>query len=302
MKNLLIATFLCLALVTIFTDTEVQLSEDVQQGKSLLIGLIPEQNIFDQIDRYQPLADYLSKKIGRAIELKVLTRYGNIIDNLVSLSLDGAFFGSFTYALAQKKLGLEVLARPQGFDGESTYHGLIFVRKDSGIRTIGDMKGKVFAFVDKGTTAGYLLPLAYFRENGIKNYVDYFRETYFAGTHEDTIMDVLNKKADIGAAKNTVFERLAKANNRVKNELLFLERSPDVPENSLAVRKDLEASVKRGLKEVLVDMHNDPLGSKVLKDFGARRFIETTNDDYGPVFKYAEEIGLNLSTYDYIKE
>ena len=59
-----------------------------------MIGLIPEQNIFKQLERYQPLADYLSKKIGASIELKVLTRYGNIIDNFVSLGLDAAFFGS----------------------------------------------------------------------------------------------------------------------------------------------------------------------------------------------------------------
>ncbi len=56
--------------------------------------------------------------------------------------MDGAFLGSFTYALAHAKLGLEVIARPELVDGTSTYHGLIFVRKDSGIKTIKDMKGK----------------------------------------------------------------------------------------------------------------------------------------------------------------
>ena len=73
---------------------------------TLNIGLIPEKNIFEQKRRYAPLADYLGKKIDMKIELKVLSRYGNVITNFVSNDLDGAFFGSFTGALAQMKLGL----------------------------------------------------------------------------------------------------------------------------------------------------------------------------------------------------
>ena len=200
------------------------------------IGLIPEQNIFRQMDRYEPLANYISKKLGIKIKLKVLPRYGNILDNFVSQGLDGAFFGSFTYVLAHAKLGVEVLARPENNEGISTYHGLILVRKDSPIRTAQDMKGKRFAFVDKATTAGYLLPLSYFKKYGIGDYKTYLKEVYFAGTHEGAIDDVLNKKADIGAAKNTVFDRLAVADERIKNELLVLDQSPEVPENGLAVR------------------------------------------------------------------
>ncbi len=274
---------------------------DPGREKTLLIGLIPEQNIFRQRERYQPLADYLSKRVGMKIRLTVLPRYGNILDNFVSTGIDGAFFGSFTYVLAHEKLGVEVLARPESLNGTSTYHGLIFVRRDSGIKTIHQMKGKRFALVDKGTTAGYLLPLAYFKEHG-ENYRTFLKESYFAGTHEDAILDVLNKKADIGAAKNTVFEKLGASDDRVYGELVILERSPDVPENGLAVRKGLDDSLKEKLKRILLTLDEDPEGVGVIKEFGARRFIETNNDDYRPVYRYAQKIGLNLATYDYMNE
>jgi ABC-type phosphate/phosphonate transport system substrate-binding protein len=68
------------------------------------------------------------------------------------------------------------------------------------------------------------------------------------------------------------------------------------------VRKSLDDSLKHRLKEALLNMHDDPNGKNILKDFGARRFIETTDDDYEPVFKYAGEINLNLATYDYMNE
>ena len=270
--------------------------------KTLLIGLIPEQNIFKQIERYEPLAGYLSRKTGTKVTLKILPRYGNIIDNFKSGGMDGAFFGSFTYALAHAKLGVEVLARPVALDNTSTYHGLIFVRKDSGIKTFRQMKGKRFAFVDKATTAGYLFPVEYLRHNGISDCGVFLKECYFAGTHEDAIVDVLDKKADIGAAKNTVFNRLAKADPRIREELVVLSRSLDVPENGIALRKDIDESLRSRLKEALLAMHLDPEGKKVLEEFGARNFIETTNQDYGVVVRYAEHIGLDLATYKYTND
>lgn len=302
MRSILAIACLSFFILTGCSEPKVPPKARPAESKPLVIGLIPEHNIFRQMDRYEPLAGYVSKKIGVKIKLKVLSRYGNIVDNFVSEGMDGAFFGSFTYVLAHAKMGVEVLARPENNEGISVYHGLLLVRKDSLIRTAEDMKGKRFAFVEKATTAGYLFPLAYFKEHGIRDYRAYFKEVYYAGTHENVIDDVLNKKTDIGAAKNTVFDRLIEEDRRIKNELLVLDKSPDVPENGLAVRKDLDGSLKKKLKEVLLDMHNDPEGKKVLSRFGARRFIATTDGDYAPVLTYAKEIGLNLASYDYMNQ
>lgn len=291
----------CLAMASGCARNETQAPPPARKAEraSLRIGLIPEQNIFRQLERYEPLARYLSTQTGTRIELKVLHRYGNLIDNFRSAGLDGAFFGSFTYALAHRKLGVEVLARPVAPDNTSTYYGMIFARKDSKTRSLADMKGKRFVFVDKATTAGYLLPVEYFHGGGVAEYKSYFRETYFSGTHEAAIMDVLEGKAHAGAAKNTVFERLAKENGRVRNELAILAISPRVPENGLAVRGDLEPALKGRLKDALLTMHEDPEGGKTLAAFGATRFIETRDEDYEPVYRYAREVGLDLATYDY---
>lgn len=298
-----IPLFLCIVVTAGCSRTETADPEEQKKAdRTLLIGLIPERNIFEQMERYEPLAEYLSEKIGMKVGLKVLTRYGNIIENFVSLNLDGAFLGSFTYTLAHAKLGVVPIARPVNIDGTSTYHGLIFVRKDSGIQTSEDMKGKVFAFVDRATTAGYLLPIAYFRENGIKDHRTYFKEVYFTGTHDAAIYDVLNKRADIGAAKNTIYYSLAEKDKRIADELSIITRSPDVPENGLAVKKDLDISVRNKLKEVLLHMHDNPEGRKVLMRFRAKRFIDTGDDDYAAVYKYVKEIKLDLATYDYLND
>ncbi|MCK5505608.1 MAG: PhnD/SsuA/transferrin family substrate-binding protein, partial [Thermodesulfovibrionia bacterium] len=100
----------------------------------------------------------------------------------------------------------------------------------------------------------------------------------------------------------TIYYKLANFDDRIKNELFVLEKSPDVPENGLAVRKDLDVSVKSKLKETLLNMHNDPDGKTVLEKFGAQRFIETKDNDYHGVYDYVKTINLNLATYDYIND
>ena len=159
----------------------------------------------------------------------------------------------------------------------------------------------LFAFVDRATTAGYLLPLDYFRRNGIADYRTYFRETWFTGTHEDAIYDVLDGRADVGAAKNTVYERLAAADGRIARELAILDRSPEVPENGLAVREDVPEPVRRALKDALTGMHGDPAGREVLRKFGARRFVAADEADYRPVADYARALALDLSRYDHTR-
>jgi ABC-type phosphate/phosphonate transport system substrate-binding protein len=71
MNKILISVFLCLAIVIGCTETEPEPKPKGEEMTSLLIGLIPEHNIFKQLELYEPFADYLSKKIGVKIKLKV---------------------------------------------------------------------------------------------------------------------------------------------------------------------------------------------------------------------------------------
>ncbi len=270
-----------------------------QADQTLLIGLIPEMNVFKQKERFSLLGDYLSKKTGMKVQFTILSKYGDIIDKFTAAKMDGAFFGSFTGALAIDKLGVDPIARPVNLDNSSTYHGLIFVRKDSGIRSVKDMKGKKIAFVDKATTAGYIFPLAFLRENGVMDINTFFKEYFFAGSHDAAIDAVLDKKADIGAAKHSMFDRERKENPRIDKEILILANSTSVPSNGLCVRKDLDAALKKRIKDALLNLHTEPEGQAVLKKFGAIKFIETSKEDYQPVFEMIRKAGLDIKTYNY---
>jgi phosphonate transport system substrate-binding protein len=302
MKKSSLAFIFCALLAIGCVKPETSAPRQPTPEKTLLIGLTPEHNIFKQLRRYEPLADYLSKKTGVRVTLKILTYSGNVIDNFQFLKLDGAFFGSFSYTLARAKLGVVALARPEYPDGISSYHGVIFVRKDSGIRTARQMKGKRFALVARATTAGYLFPSIYLKRAGVRNPETFLKEIYYAGTHEGTIDDVLDRKADVGVSKNTVYNRFAAENPRIDRELVILGKSDEVPENALALRRGVEDPVKRKLVDALIAMHADPEGAKVLKAFGARRFIGTTDADYMPVMSYTRELGIDLADFRFPAE
>lgn len=267
--------------------------------QELLIGLIPEQNVFRQRERYQVLKKYLFDRLGITVNFTSLTRYGNITEHFAYEKMDGAFFGSFTYVLAHSQLGVEPLARPVNLDGTSTYHGYVFVRKDSGIRTAADMKGKRFAFVERATLAGYLFPLAYFKAHGISNPHAFLGESFFAGSHDAAILAVLNKEADIGAAKNTIYDQMSAENPRIEQELVILSASGVVPQNCLAVRKNLDPELKSALQRALLEMDKNDEGADALRRFGARGFIETLDRDYEYLYKLASQVGIDFKTYRY---
>lgn len=265
----------------------------------LLIGLIPEMNVFKQKERFRLLGDYLSKNTGVKVKFTILSRYGNIMDRFTSENMDGVFFGSFTGALAIEKLGVVPLARPVNLDGTASYRGYLFVRKDSKIRDVRGMKGRKMVFVEKATTAGYLFPLAYLNERGIKDMDHFFGSTYFAGSHDAAIYAVLEGQADIGAAKHSIYDRMKADDSRVARDLVIIAESPWVPSNGLCVRKGLDEGLKRKLRQALLGLDKDPEGAAVLQQFGALRFIGTNVSDYQPVYDMAKKAGIDIKQYDY---
>jgi phosphonate transport system substrate-binding protein len=284
---------LCAMLAPACSKEQTTSSAPGHIDQTLVIGLVPEQSLFKQVRRFEPIANYLSHRLQINVRLTVLPSYEKALGSFSDKKIDAAFLGSFIYVLAHSRLGVEALARPVDPDGTSSYFGVIFARTDSNIRSVRELRGKRFAFVDKDTMAGHLLPLAYFRKWGVE-YTTYLREFYFAGTHEDVIYDVLERKADAGAAKSTVFKRLMAEDVRVGRELVVLARTPEVPENSLAVRRDLDAHLKDRIKTALLDMHKDPEGARALKDFNALKFIETTDKDFKSVYTFAQELGIDV--------
>ncbi|MBI5439962.1 MAG: phosphate/phosphite/phosphonate ABC transporter substrate-binding protein [Deltaproteobacteria bacterium] len=301
--NLRASLLLVLFLVAVCWVHESESSHGLSPGPgSLTLGLVPERNVFSQLERYDAVAAYLKEKVGVPVVFHVVPNYGHVLRDLQEGSLDGAFLGSFTYVVAHRRLGVEMLAGPVLADGTSSYHGLLIARRASGIRDVKGLRNKTFAFVDRAATAGYLFPLAYLKRRGVSSYRKYFKEAYFAGTHEDALADVLAGRADACALKSTVFTALTRSDPGILGRIRILARSQDVPENGLGVRPDLDPVLKRRLKSVLLHMHEDAEGRRALAAIGARRMVQRADKEYDAVLHYAREIGLRLENFAYDRD
>jgi phosphonate transport system substrate-binding protein len=268
-----------------------------EEDEEFLLGLIPEENIFRQVRKHRPLAEYLSDKLGVRVRFTILSRYPHIIRRFASRELDGAFFGIFTAVLAQEFLGVEPLARPMNLDGGTTAKSYIFTRKDTGIRSVSGMKGRKAAFVDEYTATGFVYSLVYLREQGVKDPGNYFGEHYFTGSHDTTVYAVLAGRAEVGTVKGRVLDKLSLKDPVLKDEITVLSKSMELPDNTLCVRGDLPPEFKEKLRKTLLSMHEDPEGKKVLKEMEAQRFVPAEKKDFVPVRELAAKAGIDLGKF-----
>jgi phosphonate transport system substrate-binding protein len=157
-------------------------------------------------------------------------------------------------------------------------------------------RGKRAAFVNKATTAGYLYPMSLLRLSGYAGDPErYFGQLTFTGSHDAAILAVFNGEADFGACKNTVYDEFTRLHPEIQRNLSVLAVSAAVPSNGLGVRPDLDAGLKRRLREAMLAMHTREDGQRALRQFQAQRFVATSASDYEPVFTMAKQAGIDLA-------
>ncbi len=261
------------------------------QRDVLTIALVPEKSETDQLRRYRNIASYLSSELNIRVRLR-LVDYDKLTATIKEQNADAAFFGSLGYVMAHRECGVVPLVRPVWENGSSTYSGYVFVRKDSGIGSVADMKNKKLVLVSKNTSAGYMFPKQYFSDHGVTDLESYFSKVLFAGQHESAAWAVFSREADVGAAKNHVYNNLVTTQKGFGEQMRILAESSPVPSNGLAVGKHVEIPLRNAIQTSLLNMHTTESGRKKLKLIHVQRFILTTDDDYKPCYDMLENQAL----------
>src|SRR6266478_4031189 len=163
---LLVLTFLIAGLVA-----QPAVARDLKFGFTPVLGEAEMRAEFD------PLATYLSDAIGQKVVLYVAKDYGDLRTQMEAGTVDIGSFSPFSYVDAMRGGKIQIIAQSI-IDGATTYRGIIVARKDSGLKTVTDLKGKRFAFVDPKSASGYVYPCAMLIEKGI-NPETFFKETIF---------------------------------------------------------------------------------------------------------------------------
>lgn len=174
--------------------------------------------------------------------------YNGVIEALRAKRLDVAYLGPFSYVLGTTIADIEAFAVAETKRaGRTFYHSKIITHKDSGIKTVQDLKGRNFAFVDPSSTSGHLFPKAGLMKVGFNPDKDFGR-VIFSGSHDSSAIAVQNKKVDAAAIADRILDQ-AVAKGLVKQEDIVTVWSSDpIPESPTVWRRDLPADLKRRIQ------------------------------------------------------
>jgi phosphonate transport system substrate-binding protein len=231
---------------------------------------------------YRPLANYLSARLDRPVELRTVDSWEGLAKSLANGETDMALMGPWGYVLANNEAGAQVVSTIL-YDGKPEYFAIMVTHPNSGIHSVADLKGRTFAFGDKGSTSGYLIPLHYFMTQGINP------DTYFAKTlhtrHQaietQVTQGLLDAGADYNRNRNAMIEQgLIKA----EQSRIFWQSAP-LPNDAVAVSKALyadKAFVAR-LQAALTDVGNALKTNPALLPPHYTGFVSRDNTFYKPI-------------------
>ncbi|OWU80673.1 phosphonate ABC transporter substrate-binding protein [Phaeobacter sp. 22II1-1F12B] len=246
-----------------------------QEITEFRIGLLGGENAQDRLASNECLATYAEETLGVPTKLFAPADYNGVIQGLLGGTLDMAWLGASGYAavyLSDPEVVEPVLVKIN-LDGSYGYHSIGFARKDSGITSLDDMKGKVFGFGDPNSTSGYLIPsIEIPAETGASmESGDFFGEVKFTGGHEQTIVAVNNGDVDGGVTwadgqgawedgyNSGALRKAVDAGLVDMNDMVEIWRSKPIPEGPVVLRSSLPADVKEKMVARVDGLHEaDP--------------------------------------------
>jgi len=226
---------------------------------------------------------------------RVASDYAGVVEALRNRHVDLAFVHPVGYVLANREAGCQILVRDI-WQGRVEYTARFYVRKDSGIQRVEDLRGKTVAFVDPASSSGYIYPMVLLVKRGLVKDRDpktFFKEALFAGGHDAALNALLQGRVDAAASFDKAPELYFKDPAMVAR-LGFVGETPPIPEAGICARPGLPADTLARVKKALLAMKG-PEHATVLKDiYNIDGFVEAADADYQPVREAVNLMGLAL--------
>lgn len=265
--------FVAILLLTTELKAEAQVKESVSV-KTLTLGVVFQGAPEPVAERFRALAEYTGRKLAPTGEIKstvvVAPNATQLMKLLEEKRVDFYLESPFPTYLINRSGTANLLLR-RWKSGMTEYRSNIFARKASRIARLEDLRGKMIAFEDPGSTSGYFLPKLLLFEKGfpvvekprIEAKVSAREIGYvFAATDQNVVKLVLQDKVAAGAISNDDYASL---DETTKASLLILVESESLPRHLVSVRRALPEPVVKRLKEILLGMHQDDEAQKILR-------------------------------------
>ena len=171
------------------------------QVPTIHLGMLGGENDADRLARYGAYSKLIEETFDVPVKLVLAADYAGVIQAFAAKQVEASFMSPAAYAQAwlDSNGNVRPLFTSQEKDGANYYVAVLYVRADSGITSLEQLKGKSLAWADPNSASGYLIPRSEFRAAGIDPEPGkFFGRTGFAGGHEQGVIAVLNKQYDAG--------------------------------------------------------------------------------------------------------
>jgi len=271
--------FLC-AIVTLFFDFALGShamgqARGTVEAKTITLGIVSPTNQKEVEEHFRDFVRYVARKLssappieGRVVAVPTQSALSKLlIERRVDFYLESAYP---TYLInSVYGAGKLLLRRWKG--GMDEYYGLIFTSKSGEIKRLEDLRGKLIAFEDPGSTSGHFLPKFFLSRLGFKlseksrleSNVAAGEVGYIYAYSQDKLVDlVLTKQVAAGAFSNDDYATL---NKRKKSDIRVLAETEKLPRHLVSVRKDLDPVLANRLEKILLSMDKDAEGRRILQ-------------------------------------
>src|SRR5690606_30126431 len=182
---------------------------------------------------------HLSELTGKRVQYFPVRSYAAQIEAMRAGRLHVSGFAAGAVEEAVNTAGFHPVAVMAAEDGTYGYEMEIIVKRGSDIRSLEDLRGRQLAFVSPTSNSGYSAPSALlFAELGMRPDVDY--QTAFSGSHDNSILGVVNGDYEAGAIASSVLDRMIARDVLAESDLEIIYTSQTFPSTAYGYIYDLE--------------------------------------------------------------
>jgi len=251
------------------------------------IGMIPDAGATQvSVKEKAPLKAYLEQKLGRPVNLIIPTNYNATVEALGNGSLDFAYLGGLTYIKAHARYSVVPLVQRSS---DLQFHSCFITSSHSSIHSLGDLRGKTFAFGDINSTSGHLMPYLEMRQAGVDpNSALKYRYT---GSHPATAKAVESGAVDAGALDETVYNSMISEGKLDPNKVRVFYMSKPFVDYVWVARKDVDPATQEKFAQAFTDL-KEGQDDEILKILRGKNFVRANNEEYTVLRLIAEDLNM----------
>jgi phosphonate transport system substrate-binding protein len=259
---------------------------------SLHLVLTPSQKPTDLLATGEEFGQVLGKLIGVPVRVTVASDYAAVIEALRNRTADLAFVHPGGYVLASREAKARIVAKNL-WHGKSSFTARIYVRRESGIKTAGELRGKTIAFVDPASSSGYIYPMVWLVQRGLVTNRDpktFFKEVVFSGAHDASMRALLNGHVDAIASFDMAREQYLK-DPAERERIVFVVETPPIPEAGIAARDGLDPAMFARVRAALLQIRGPAHAALLKRLYEIDGFDSAEDREYDPVRAAIELLG-----------